>query len=161
MKIQYVNTDGVKGALPEGALGYDAALDIGRVAVGTPTGDVELAKKTEVDASAHIMYGNGYPASTLNPAYGVNTIYVDNVTKISYICDDATTNANTWIANGPGQFADVGTIEGRSVPYLHGTTATNESITVKSGQNSFAIDEIVIANGSELIIENNAVFKVL
>lgn len=51
MKIQYVDTDGVKEVLPEGVLGYDkATADRGRVAVGTNTGDVLLAKKSEVDA---------------------------------------------------------------------------------------------------------------
>lgn len=50
MRIQYVDTDGTKGSLPEGCLGYDkATADRGRVAVGTNTGDVLLAKKSEVD----------------------------------------------------------------------------------------------------------------
>ena len=51
MKIQYIDTDGNKGSLPEGYLGYDkATADRGRVAVGTNTGDVLLAKKSEVDS---------------------------------------------------------------------------------------------------------------
>ena len=51
-KILYVDTDGTKGTLPEGTLGYDAYAaggDEGRVAVGTSSGDVPLAKKSEVD----------------------------------------------------------------------------------------------------------------
>jgi hypothetical protein len=53
MKIQYTDTDGVKNPLPIATLGYDAYAaggDEGRVAVGTPSGDVLLAKKSEVDA---------------------------------------------------------------------------------------------------------------
>ena len=51
MRIQYVDTDGTKDSLPEGHLGYDkATADRGRVAVGTNTGDVLLAKKSEVDS---------------------------------------------------------------------------------------------------------------
>ena len=51
MKIQYIDTDGIKGSLPEGYLGYDkATADRGRVAVGTNTGDMLLAKKSEVDS---------------------------------------------------------------------------------------------------------------
>ena len=53
-KILYVDTDGTKGSLPAGTLGYDAYAaggDEGRVAVGTASGtDVLLSKKDEVDA---------------------------------------------------------------------------------------------------------------
>jgi len=54
MKIQYIDTDGIKGTLPEATLGYDAypaGGDEGRVAVGTlNNGDILLAKKSEVDS---------------------------------------------------------------------------------------------------------------
>ena len=54
MKIQYIDTDGTKGSLPAGTLGYDAYAaggDEGRVAVGTASGtDILLSKKDEVDA---------------------------------------------------------------------------------------------------------------
>ena len=53
-KILYIDTDGTKGSLPAGTLGYDAYAaggDEGRVAVGTASGtDVLLSKKDEVDA---------------------------------------------------------------------------------------------------------------
>ena len=53
-KILYVDTDGTKGSLPAGTLGYDAYAaggDEGRVAVGTASGtDMLLSKKDEVDA---------------------------------------------------------------------------------------------------------------
>jgi len=53
-KILYIDTDGTKGSLPEGALGYDAYAaggDEGRVGVGTASGtDILLSKKQEVDA---------------------------------------------------------------------------------------------------------------
>jgi hypothetical protein len=53
MRIEYVDTDGVKGLLPSGTLGYDnypAGGDEGRVYVGTGTENIPLAKKSEVDA---------------------------------------------------------------------------------------------------------------
>ena len=53
-KILYIDTDGTKGSLPAGTLGYDAYAaggDEGRVAVGTARGtDILLSKKDEVDA---------------------------------------------------------------------------------------------------------------
>ena len=53
-KILYIDTDGTKGSLPAGTLGYDAyaaGVDEGRVAVGTASGtDILLSKKDEVDA---------------------------------------------------------------------------------------------------------------
>lgn len=53
-KILYIDTDGTKGSLPAGTLGYDAYVpggDEGRVAVGTASGtDILLSKKDEVDA---------------------------------------------------------------------------------------------------------------
>ena len=53
-KILYIDTDGTKGSLPAGTLGYDAYAaggDEGRVAVGTSSGtDILLSKKDEVDA---------------------------------------------------------------------------------------------------------------
>ena len=53
-KILYIDTDGTKGSLPAGTLGYDAyaaGRDEGRVAVGTASGtDILLSKKDEVDA---------------------------------------------------------------------------------------------------------------
>jgi len=109
----------------------------------------------------NILYGSGIPSSNINPITGTNAMYVDTNTNTSYICIDATKDANVWVINGSGQFADIGDIDGKSVPYVIGTTATNEIITVKSGQNSFAIDEITIADGTELIVEDNAIFKVL
>lgn len=53
MKIKYVNTNATKSTLPVGTLGYDAYVaggDEGRVGVGTASGNVLLAKKSEVDA---------------------------------------------------------------------------------------------------------------
>ena len=48
-KIKYIDTDGVKGALPIATFGYDAHTDIGRVAVGSINGDVELAKVEDLE----------------------------------------------------------------------------------------------------------------
>ena len=53
-KILYIDTDGTKGSLPAGTLGYDAYAaggDEGRVAVGTASGtDILFSKKDEVVA---------------------------------------------------------------------------------------------------------------
>jgi len=111
--------------------------------------------------------------SELNGIYTVNTVAEFNAIdytklgniKIVHIVETNQSfrhDGTQWITySSGGQFADIGDADGKSVPYLVSTTAINETITVKSGQNSFAIDEIVIADGSELVIENNAVFKVL
>ena len=81
-KILYIDTDGTKVSLPEGHLGYDkATADRGRVAVGTNTGDVPLAKKSEVDSvvegTTNIVYDNstsGITATTVKAAIDeVNT----------------------------------------------------------------------------------------
>ena len=51
-KIMYVDTDGTKGILPKATLGYDdypAGGDEGRVAVGTGSKNVYLAKQEEVE----------------------------------------------------------------------------------------------------------------
>ena len=109
----------------------------------------------------NITYGSGIPTTNINPITGTNAMYVDINTNTSYICIDATKDANKWVTNGSGQFIDIGSKKGKSVPYVIGTTATNETITVKSGQNAFAIDQITIADGTELIVEDNAIFKVL
>ena len=81
-RILYVDTDGTKGLLPEGYLGYDkVTADRGRVAVGTNTGDVLLAKKSEVDSvvdgTTNIVYDNstsGLNGTTIKAAIDeVNT----------------------------------------------------------------------------------------
>jgi len=125
--------------------------------VKTAAGNIDEVLTTKTD----ITYGAGVPSNSINPVSGTNAMYVDTNTNTSYICIDATNNSNIWSINGSGQFADVGDSNGRSVPYCVGTTAQNETITVKEGQKAFAIEEIIIAEGSELIIEDGAVFKVL
>ena len=52
MEIKYIDTDGTKGILPKATLGYDdytAGGDSGRIAVGTGTENIYIAKKEEVD----------------------------------------------------------------------------------------------------------------
>ena len=52
-KILYIDTDGTKGSLPAGTLGYDAYADGGdecRAYVGTGSENIPIAKKAEVTA---------------------------------------------------------------------------------------------------------------
>ena len=52
MEIKYIDTDGTKGILPKATLGYDdytVGGDSGRIAVGTGTENIYIAKKEEVD----------------------------------------------------------------------------------------------------------------
>ena len=71
-KILYIDTDGTKGSLPEGHLGYDkVTADRGRVAVGTNTGDVLLAKKSEVDAVADVLDNTAYTVETIEELINV------------------------------------------------------------------------------------------
>ena len=55
MEIKYIDTDGTKGILPKATLGYDdytVGGDSGRIAVGTGTENIYIAKKEEVDQVA-------------------------------------------------------------------------------------------------------------
>jgi len=115
--------------------------------------DTQLLNKTD------IVYGAGVPDENVTPTSGTNTIYVDTNTSTSYICNSV--SPVNWIINGSGQFADIGDSRGKSVPYVVSTTAANETITIKSGTNGFAIDSFTAGEGSELIVEDGAVFKVL
>ena len=52
MEIKYIDTDRTKGILPKATLGYDdytVGGDSGRIAVGTGTENIYIAKKEEVD----------------------------------------------------------------------------------------------------------------
>lgn len=70
-------------------------------------------------------------------------------------------NGTIWeIHTSGGQFHDIGTTIGKSVPFVADTTGA-EVITVLAGTNSFAIDNITVVDGAEIIIEDGAVFKVL
>jgi len=143
------------------------------IAVSSKFDEVEYAKIIDVHdnldnligTGTTITYGSGIPDSNTEPARGTNSIYVDIDTDISYICKS--TSPVEWIINGGGsstgggQFADKGTTIGKSVPYLASTTGENETITVVAGTNGFAIEELTIASGTELIVSSDAVFKVL
>ena len=95
MKIQYTDTDGIKGSLPEGYLGYDkATADRGRVAVGTNTGDVLLAKKSEVDSHTN---STNNPHSVTKAQVGLSN--VDNTSDANKPVSTATQNALNLKAN--------------------------------------------------------------
>ena len=91
-KILYIDTDGTKGTLPEGWLGYDAYAaggDEGRVGVGTSSGDVLLAKKSEVDSvvdgTTDVVYDNtisGLTSTTVKDA-------IDEVKELATQPDDS------------------------------------------------------------------------
>lgn len=112
-------------------------------------------------SSTTIIYGSGVPSVTINPLNGTNAMYVDTVTNTSYICKDATEDANVWVVNGSGQFADVGTSIGKAVQFMAQVTAENEQIVIPEGTNAFAIDSITIADGGSITIPDDSVFKVI
>ena len=62
MEIKYIDTDGTKGILPKATLGYDdytVGGDSGRIAVGTGTENIYIAKKEEVDEALAIAIALG------------------------------------------------------------------------------------------------------
>jgi len=63
------------------------------------------------------------------------------------------------MCTGEGQYYGTGIV--KPISYVSNSTIANETITVVSDTNSFAIEEIVIESGSELIIEDGSVFKIL
>jgi len=58
-----------------------------------------------------------------------------------------------------GQYYGKGSI--KPIGFLAAESIANETITIKSGTNGFAIEDFILAEGSELIIEDGAVFKIL
>jgi len=93
-KILYIDTDGTKGSLPEGTLGYDAYAaggDEGRVAVGTASGtDILLAKKSEVNA-----LGNIVAPIVVSPANGT-TDFIGAVTA-TYVTSDSYVGVQDYV----------------------------------------------------------------
>ena len=62
MEIKYIDTDGTKGILPKATLGYDdytVGGDSGRIAVGTGTENIYIAKKEEVDDALAVAIALG------------------------------------------------------------------------------------------------------
>ena len=111
--------------------------------------------------------------SELNGIYSVNTLEEFNLIdpnllgdiKVVNVIEEGRTyswDGTTWLKSSlGGQFVDKGTEKGKAIAYLANTTAENEDIVIKEGTNAFAIDNITIADGTTITIEDGAVFKVL
>jgi len=113
-----------------------------------------------VEVSEHIgqVTGVAYNTDRINiVANNINPINVD-AQNIEYIKSVANALTSGGSSSG-GQYYGNGVI--KAVSYLSNSTVTNETITVVNGTNAFAVDNITIADGSEIIVEDGAVFKVL
>jgi len=142
-------------------------IALNRADIDTNTSNIALNRadidtnRTDIDAITETYFHNNpsvTQVSSIMPAPKTNSFIGWN--------ENATALVNFPIFDGTvtiseSQFADNGTTIGKSVPYVAKTTNTNETIIVKSKQNAFAIDEIIIDDGTELVIEDDAVFKVL
>lgn len=62
-------------------------------------------------------------------------------------------------AGGGGQLLGIAPIKG--VQYMSSVSAPNETITVTNGLNAFSVDSFTLADGASIVVEDNAVYKVL
>ena len=65
---------------------------------------------------------------------------------------------SSWIPTG-GQLLGTSIIKG--VQYMASVSAPNETIIVTSGLNAFSVDSFTLADGASIVVEDNAVYKVL
>ena len=148
MKIQYIDTDGIKGSLPEGYLGYDkATADRGRVAVGTNVGDVLIAKKSEVDSHTN---STNNPHVVTKAQVGLGN--VDNTSDANKPVSTATqsvlnlkANDNTVVKLTGNQIvADVKTFT--SSPKAPAPTANNDVATKQY------VDDVMVSGGRDVYL---------
>ena len=100
--------------------------------------------------------------------------FVENVNKVAQNIDivvndianiDIVANAinnNTGIGgsgSGGGQFLGASIVKG--VQYMASVSAPNETITITAGLNAFSVDSFTLADGASIVVEDNAVYKVL
>lgn len=65
---------------------------------------------------------------------------------------------SAWMPTG-GQLLGTSIIKG--VQFMSSISAPNETITVTSGLNAFSVDSFTLADGASIVVEDNAVYKVL
>ena len=79
-------------------------------------------------------------------------LVADNIDAIEAVAD-------VIAAGGVGQLLGIAPIKG--VQYMSSVSAPNETITVTSGLNAFSVDSFTLADGASIVVEDNAVYKVL
>ena len=153
--------------LQEGELGIDlnaANGDVGRVYVGTGSQNVAIAKKSEVD------YLNESTTRRTSSPTGASVIPSGTTAERPSSPESGYLRFNTglnvaemWngVTWGPvgGQLLGTSIIKG--VQYMASVSAPNETITVTSGLNAFSVDSFTLADGASIVVEDNAVYKVL
>lgn len=99
-----------------------------------------------------------------------NDLAIPSTSKITKVANDILNvntvanaiNNNTGIGgsgSGGGQFLGTSIIKG--VQYMASVSAPNETITVTNGLNAFSVDSFTLADGASIVVEDNAVYKVL
>jgi len=87
----------------------------------------------------------------------VNALNIEYIKTLANILNATINNGD--VVEGNGQYYGKGNI--KPIGYLATSTVTDETITIISNTNGFAVDNLTIANGAELVIEDKAVFKIL
>ena len=87
-------------------------------------------------------------------------IVVNDIANIDIVAN--TINNNTGIGgsgSGGGQFLGASIVKG--VQYMANTSAPNETIVITAGLNAFSVDSFTLADDASIVVEDNAVYKVL
>jgi len=84
----------------------------------------------------------------------VNT-NADNINQIKIVADTINGGGS---ATG-GQYYGSGLT--KPIGFVGNSTIENETISIKAGTNAFAIDELVVENGTEIVLGKDSVFKIL
>ena len=139
--------------------------------------DVEI---TKIDAE-NIPYGSGTLGDAVNSIDPEKLVHKDSSTGAALLPTGTTaqrpatpsigatrynTELNTtenwtgtaWMPTG-GQLLGTAVIKG--VQFMSSVSAPNETITVTSGLNAFSVDSFTLADGASIVVEDNAVYKVL
>ena len=141
--INKQDTNGTKPALTEGELGYDKqGSDRGRVYVGTNTGNVPLAEKSETDANTSAISGK---QATLVSGTNIKTIGGESV-----------------LGSGDLDVGGAGAVGGGTdeVFYENDQVITT-NYTLTANKNAMTAGDITINNGITVTVPNGATWTVV
>ena len=79
-------------------------------------------------------------------------LVADNIDAIKAVAD-------AMAAGCGGQLLGITPIKG--VQYMASVSAPNETITITNGLNAFSVDSFTLADGASIVVEDDAVYKVL
>ena len=132
---------------------------------GKPQGDLTIYNRLDkLDA----LYQELNKLIAIYPSLDNISTVSDNITSVDIdanniehikVVSGALTSGKSGETGTGGQYYGNGII--KAVGFVANATIVNDSINIASGTNAFAIDQITITDGTELIVEDNAVFKVL